>query len=78
MNTLKYGFIALIGLGVATSAQAADIAAGKKIAATVCAACHGANGISVSKRLPNLAGQRGTYIENSPRPTSRKSANTAS
>ena len=63
MNAFKYGLIALTGLAIVTSAEAADIAAGKEIATTVCAACHGANGISVSKRFPNLAAQRGAYIE---------------
>jgi cytochrome c553 len=31
-------------------------------AATVCAACHGANGISVADHIPNLAGQRASYL----------------
>ena len=44
-------------------AHAADIEAGKQMAATVCAACHGANGVSVSDTVPNLAGQRAGYIE---------------
>lgn len=44
-------------------AQAADIEAGKAKAATVCAACHGANGVSVSDTIPNLAAQRAGYIE---------------
>ena len=45
-------------------AQAADIEAGKAKAATVCAACHGANGVSVSDTIPNLAAQRAGYLEN--------------
>lgn len=44
------------------SAQAADAEAGKRIASTVCAACHGANGISVADTVPNLAGQRARYM----------------
>jgi cytochrome c553 len=44
-------------------AQAADIEAGKAKVATVCAACHGANGVSVSDAIPNLAAQRAGYIE---------------
>ncbi len=44
-------------------AQAADVEAGKAKVATVCAACHGANGVSVSDTIPNLAAQRATYIE---------------
>ena len=54
---------ALVAFGLLSHAHAADMAAGKEIATTVCAACHGANGISVSKRFPNLAAQRGAYIE---------------
>src|SRR5438094_10560916 len=50
-------------LAVAPFAQAADIEAGKARVATVCAACHGANGVSVSDTIPNLAAQRAGYIE---------------
>jgi cytochrome c553 len=46
---------------VAYSSQAADLEAGKRIASTVCAACHGVTGISVSDTIPNLAGQRAPY-----------------
>ncbi len=44
-------------------AQAADVEAGKAKVATVCAACHGANGVSVSDTIPNLAAQRVAYLE---------------
>jgi len=44
-------------------AQAADVAAGKARAAAVCAACHGAEGVSVSDAIPNLAAQRPAYLE---------------
>ena len=44
-------------------ASAADIEAGKAKAAVVCAACHGAVGISVSDTIPNLAGQKAQYLE---------------
>ena len=50
-------------LAAAQSAQAADIEAGKRLASTVCAACHGPTGISVSDTVPNLAGQRARYVE---------------
>ncbi len=50
-------------LAVAQVAHAADIEAGKRMATTVCAACHGANGVSVSDAIPNLAAQRAGYIE---------------
>ena len=47
----------------AATAPAADIEAGKATVAAVCAACHGANGVSVSDTIPNLAGQRATYLQ---------------
>src|SRR5881397_3730427 len=50
-------------LAVAPFAQAADIEAGKARAASVCAACHGAGGVSVSDTIPNLAAQRAGYLE---------------
>jgi cytochrome c553 len=50
-------------LAVVPVAQAADIDAGKAKVATVCAACHGANGVSVSDAIPNLAAQRSGYLE---------------
>ena len=52
-----------IALAVAPLCQAADIEAGKTKVATVCAACHGATGISVSDTIPNLASQRAAYLE---------------
>src|SRR5258705_10011942 len=52
-----------IFLAVAQVAQAANIEAGKDLAAAVCAACHGANGVSVSDTIPNLAAQRAGYLE---------------
>jgi len=50
-------------LAFAPLAQAADLAAGKLKVETVCAACHGANGVSVADNIPNLAAQRPAYIE---------------
>jgi cytochrome c553 len=50
-------------VALAPFAQAADIEAGKAKVATVCAACHGANGVSVSDAIPNLAAQRAGYLE---------------
>ena len=57
---LRYAMIFALGLSVA---EGADVEAGKKIASTVCAACHGVSGISVSETIPNLAGQRARYVE---------------
>ncbi|MGP9799965.1 c-type cytochrome [Rheinheimera sp. NSM] len=48
----------------AVAAQAADPQLGKAKAA-VCAACHGANGISIIPDYPNLAGQKVKYLESS-------------
>jgi cytochrome c553 len=43
-------------------ADAGDIAEGKRLADSACAGCHGANGISASPGVPNLAGQRPIYL----------------
>ncbi|BAO45740.1 c-type cytochrome [Thiolapillus brandeum] len=50
------------GMGSMGSAMAAGDAAAGKVKAAVCAACHGANGISVNAMWPNLAGQKADYI----------------
>jgi len=50
-------------LSLSSVAMAADIDAGKAKVASVCAACHGSNGVSVSDSIHNLAGQRAAYIE---------------
>jgi len=47
----------------AAAAPAANVEAGKARAQAVCAACHGANGVSIADNIPNLAGQRTAYIE---------------
>jgi cytochrome c553 len=49
-------------LSIAPVVHAADIEAGKAKVATVCAACHGATGVSVSDTIPNLAAQRAGYL----------------
>ena len=46
----------------AAYANAADVAEGKRVAETACAACHGVNGISSAKGVPHLAGQRPGYL----------------
>lgn len=53
--------IPAIVLATSFSAQAGDAAAGKAKSA-VCAACHGANGISLIPNYPNLAGQKEQYL----------------
>lgn len=59
--TTRLGLVAV--LFFVPFAQAQDIGAGKARATEVCAACHGAEGVSVSDTIPNLAGQRARYLE---------------
>jgi len=47
---------------ITCSAGAGDPAAGKA-KATLCAACHGPNGISLNDLWPNLAGQKEAYLK---------------
>lgn len=57
----------MLAAGGATSAQeknaaaAADQAA-QKVTATICASCHGPNGVSTSPLFPRLAGQQELYL----------------
>lgn len=62
---MKLAAVPIVVLASVSAAYGAvgDIEAGKAKATTVCAACHGANGISVADTIPNLAGQRGRYLE---------------
>lgn len=53
---------ALLAASAAAQAPAPNPDAGRARATTVCAACHGANGISVSDTIPNLAGQKQAYL----------------
>jgi cytochrome c553 len=50
-------------MAFAPASQSADLEAGKAMAAAVCAACHGASGVSVDDAFPHLAGQRAGYLE---------------
>jgi cytochrome c553 len=61
VNTSLVRWIAL--LAAVPLAHAADIEAGKAKVQSVCAACHGAAGVSVSDTIPNLAGQKSAYLE---------------
>lgn len=57
--------LAVFAAAVAIAAgpvAAADIAAGKKKAQEVCAACHNMNGISTIAEYPKLAGQYPDYM----------------
>jgi cytochrome c553 len=62
MRPIRLSFMWVLLLA-GTMAQAADIEAGKVRAEAVCAACHGANGVSVSDAIPNLAAQKAVYLE---------------
>ena len=63
MKTLL-GLSVVLAVTQVAQAADADIEAGKDMAAAVCAACHGANGVSVSDTtIPNLAAQRVGYLE---------------
>lgn len=61
MKKIAIHLTAVALAGALGSAVAGDIAAGKA-KAQMCAACHGANGISVAPVYPNLAGQKEQYI----------------
>ncbi len=53
--------VAFVALSFSTLTSAAgDVAAGKAKSG-ICAACHGANGISMIPMYPNLAGQKAAY-----------------
>ena len=54
---------AMTALFAASSVSAGDVEAGKAKANTVCAACHGANGISAIPNYPNLKGQKEAYLK---------------
>ncbi len=43
-------------------ANAEDVREGRELADTACVKCHGADGISATKEVPNLAGQRPSYV----------------
>ena len=47
----------------AVYATSVEVAEGGRIAEASCARCHGANGISATKGVPHLAGQRAAYLD---------------
>lgn len=60
-KSLLIAVAALFALG---SATAADVDAGRKIADTQCAACHGKDGKTpTDPSYPKLAGQHAAYLE---------------
>ncbi|MFB6348035.1 c-type cytochrome [Moraxella marmotae] len=56
------GFASLSAYAFTYPVPAYDIEAGKKIVDVNCAACHGANGVSVAPAQPNLGGQNVKYL----------------
>lgn len=62
MKTQAFTFLTGL-LFAASPAFAADAAAGKAKAESVCAACHGITGLSASPAFPNLAGQKEDYLK---------------
>ena len=59
--SLRTVSVLVLSLGFAACAQAGDPAKGKEKSA-MCAACHGADGNSVSPDFPRIAGQHEDYI----------------
>ncbi|MCC6534938.1 MAG: cytochrome c [Burkholderiales bacterium] len=54
--------MAVVLLAAGFGVQAADVEAGKKKAAEICAACHGADGNSATADFPRIAGQHADYL----------------
>src|SRR5262245_21402667 len=57
------GFFAASIVIVLTSQATADPALGKAKVQTVCAVCHGVDGIGKNPDVPNLAGESSQYIQ---------------
>jgi len=62
-RTLGAALLLAFAAASPTASHAADVEAGRAKAASVCAACHGVNGVSVRDTIPNLAAQRAAYLE---------------
>jgi cytochrome c553 len=63
MKIKRIVFALLAGFAAVGVHAAGDLEAGRAKVGEVCAACHGVSGASVSDTIPNLAGQKGRYIE---------------
>ncbi len=55
-------FSGLILMTVFNNVMAADIESIKAKATSICASCHGVTGISASDAIPNLQGQKASYL----------------
>jgi cytochrome c553 len=67
MKYLAASMLVLSGLTCARAVTAEELspdarAAALKVAVTVCATCHGPQGVSLSPKFPRLAGQSAAYI----------------
>jgi len=52
----------LAGAAVAPAQEAGDAAAGRRLAGSRCAVCHGRDGIATQPDAPSLAGQNPAYV----------------
>jgi cytochrome c553 len=59
---MKQLVLAAVLMGGTSLSFAADIEAGKKKAAEVCAACHGPDGNSKAPDFPRIGGQHADYL----------------
>lgn len=63
MKTIVMPMIAMFAMSVSGSAVAGNITAGKEKASTLCAACHGADGVKgLDGTYPILAGQHPDFL----------------
>ncbi len=62
MNHAKGLVVLALGLMFSVASQAADPKAAESQAKTLCAGCHGPNGVSMNPLWPNLAGQQDQYL----------------
>ena len=62
MTTTLRLLLALVCLGAATAAGAADLKAGEAKVKEVCQACHGLDGNTPTPDYPKLGGQRPDYL----------------
>ncbi len=62
MRISIYAIAVAIALTNISVVQAGDAAAAADKAKTLCASCHGPNGVSMNPLWPNLAGQQEQYL----------------
>jgi cytochrome c553 len=61
-RSLAGGLLAAVAMAQVAAPAAADVPAAEQRAQTVCAGCHGPDGISVNPLYPSLAGQQEAYL----------------